>query len=314
MVIPTHNRADLLTGAISSVLRSPLISSPRVIIVVGDNCTDRSSDVVAEYGATYLPVRYGDPAPTRNAGLAVCTTPYVSFLDDDDAWLPGNMEPQLSALEAEPSAAFAYSKARAATEDLEPRFDIQPGPEDLIHGVAPTRLYFAFPLLGVVLFRRSAVVDAGGFDPNVPFYADADILMRIGARNPIVGVDSVGMLHRVRTPSKARSDYYWWGRNFIGWWPKELGIGWRDYARHVFHGKGLWSFRFCEDFFACASQNERRDAMLCMARALRISLPHTLLRNPLFWLGIRQLLGAPVSDRVWWDGPESPALQPPSPS
>jgi glycosyltransferase involved in cell wall biosynthesis len=312
VVIPTHNRANLLSGAISSVLGSPLISSPRQIIVVGDNCSDRTSDVAAESGTTYLPVQYANPARARNAGLALCTTPYVSFLDDDDAWLPGNMEPQLSALQTEPSAAFAYSKARAVTEDLEPRYDIEPGPVNLIHGVAPEQLYFAFPLLGVVLFRRWAVAEAGGFDSNVRFAEDAEILMRIGSRHPIVGIDSVGMLHRVRTPSKARSDYYWRGRNFIHWWPRELGIGWRDYIRHVFHAKGLWSFRFCEDFFACASQHRRREAMLCMVRALRISPAHTLLRNPLFWLSIRQLLGATVSARVWWDRPGSPVLQPPS--
>jgi glycosyltransferase involved in cell wall biosynthesis len=311
VVIPTHNRADLLAGAISSILASALISSPRQIIVVGDNCSDRTSDVAAEFGTTYLSVQYGDPAPTRNAGLAICTAPYVTFLDDDDAWLPGNMEPQLRALETEPSAAFAYSKTRLATEHMEPRYDVPDGPVHLIDGIAPERLYFAFPVLGVVLFRRTAVVDVGGFDAKVPFYADGDILMRIGARHRIIGVDSVGMLHRVRTPSKARCDYYWWGRTFISWWPRELGIGRRDYMRHVFKGKALWTYRFCEDFFACASRHQRRDAMLCMARALRISAPHALLRNPLFWLSIKLLLGAPLTDRVWWDGPSSPALQPP---
>jgi glycosyltransferase involved in cell wall biosynthesis len=289
-----------------------LISSPRQIIVVADSCSDRTSEVAALYGTTYIAVDYGDPAPTRNAGLAACTTPYVSFLDDDDAWLPGNLEPQLRALQAEPSVAFAYGKARLTTERLEPRYDVAPGPVDLIHGMTPERLYFAFPVLGVVLFRRSVVVEVGGFDHAVPFYADADILLRIGARYPIVGLDSVGMLHRVRTPSKERSDYYWWGRGFIGWRPKELGIGWRHYMQHVFHEKGLWAFRFCEDFFACAGQHDRRNAILCMTRALRISPAHTLLRNPLFWLGFRELLGAPVSDRVWWDGPESPSLQPPT--
>lgn len=305
VVIPTHNRAALLAGAISSVLRSPLISSPSQVIVVADDCTDGTSDVAAEYGTRYLRVNYRNTAATRNAGLAVCTTPYVSFLDDDDAWLPGNIEPQLSALQSEPTAAFAYAKARLATEDLEPRYDVRPGPLDLIHGVAPERLYFAFPLLGVVLFRRSALLEARGFDPKVTFYEDGDLLLRIGARHPIVGLDTVGMLHRVRTPSKTRSDYYWWGRNFIRWWPWGLGIGWRDYLRHEFHARGLYSFRFCEDFFACASQHKRTEAMLCMARALRISPPHTLLRNHLFWYGLKQLVGVRVSVRVWWDRSEA---------
>jgi glycosyltransferase involved in cell wall biosynthesis len=305
VVIPTHNRADLLSGAIASVLRSPLISSPGQVIVVADDCSDGTAEVAAEYGTTYLPVEYRQTAASRNAGLAVSTTPYVTFLDDDDAWLPGNMEPQLSALEADPSAAFAYGKACWASEDLEPLDHLAPGPVDLIQGVSPERLYFSFPQLGVVLFRRSTLVEVGGFDTNVEFFADGDILLRIGASHPIVGIDSVGMLHRIRTPSKARSDYYWWGRGFVSWWPKECGIGWRDYARHASFARGHYALRFCEDFFACAALHHRREAMLCMVRALRMSPPHTLLRNPLFWSALRQVLGAPVSTRVWWDRSEA---------
>jgi glycosyltransferase involved in cell wall biosynthesis len=307
VVIPTHNRAGLLRGAIASVLRSPLISSPRQIIVVADDCSDGTGEVAAEYGTTYLRVGYQNASATRNAGLRVSTTPYVNFLDDDDAWLPGNMEPQLSALEAEPNAAFAYGKACWASEDLEPLGHLPPGPVDLIHGVAPERLYRSHPQLGVVLFRRSALEEVGGFDSNITFAEDADLLLRIGARHPIVGIDSIGMLHRIRTPSKVRSDYYWKGRIFVNWWPKELGIGWSDYVRHVIHARGHFAFRFCEDFYSCATQDQRRDALLCMARALRMSLPHSLLRNPLFWCGLRELFGASVSEQVWWDRSGVPA-------
>jgi glycosyltransferase involved in cell wall biosynthesis len=307
VVIPTRNRAGLLPGAISSVLRSPLISSPSQIIVVADDCSEETSEVAAEYGTTYLRVGYRNAGASRNAGWRISATPYVSFLDDDDVWLPGNMEPQLTALEAEPNAAFAYSKARLASEDMEPLVQFPPGPEDLIHGLAPQRLFFSFPQLGVVLFRRWALMEVGGFDSNMTFAEDGDLLLRIGARHPIVGIDSVGMLHRVRTPSRTRSDYYWSGRTFIRWWPKELGIGWSDYMRHGMHTRGVFAFRFCEDFFSCARQHQRHEAMLCMVRALRISPPHTLLRNPLFWSGLRHLLGAPVSERVWWDRSGLPA-------
>lgn len=307
VVIPTHNRAGLLRGAISSVLRSPLISSPSQIIVVADNCSDGTSDVAAEYGTTYVPVGYGNASATRNAGLRASKTPYVSFLDDDDAWLPGNMEPQLSALQAEPNAAFAYCKAQCASQYLEPIGQLPPGPVDLVRGLAPERLYGHFPQVGVVLFRRGALVEVGGFDESMTFAEDGELLLRVAARHPIIGIDKTGMLHRLKTPSRARNEYYWSGRTYISWWPKELGVGRSEYVRHMLHNRGLFAFRFCEDSFACATQHLRRDALLCMARALWISPPHTLLRNPLFWYAFRELVGAPVSVPVWWDRVGAPA-------
>ena len=50
LIIPTHNRAAQMEVAVRSVLESPLISSPRQVIVVPDDSHDHTPDVVRRLG------------------------------------------------------------------------------------------------------------------------------------------------------------------------------------------------------------------------------------------------------------------------
>ena len=164
VVITTHNRAGRLRQAIESVLPSPLITSPEQVIVVDDDSRDDTEKVVRHFGLQYVRIDRHNISHCRNAGFSLTETPYVAFLDDDDVWLPGNMEAHLAALESHPGAAFAYGIAQCATEDLEPlpfRFPAPPLPS----GLVPDQFHLRYPQIGVVLFRQEAVAAVGGSDP-----------------------------------------------------------------------------------------------------------------------------------------------------
>ena len=236
VVITTRNRAGLLRQAIESVLPSPLITSPEQIIVVDDDSQDETEEVARKFGATYVRHARHNIGYGRNAGLADAHTPYVAFLDDDDVWLPGNMEAHLAALEAHPNAAFAYGIAQCATEELEPilepipvRFPKPPLPS----GLVPNELHKGYPQLGVGLFRQDAVASVGGSDPHIQYFQDADLMLRIAGHHEIVGVEVVGMLYRQRPPSKARSDYHWdrARREVLRWRPRHVGVSWTTAAK-----------------------------------------------------------------------------------
>jgi glycosyltransferase involved in cell wall biosynthesis len=269
--------------AIASVLASPLINDPRQIVVVDDDSTDTTSLVAREFNTEYIRVRCHGPSGSRNAGLTLTTTPYVAFLDDDDAWVNGALEGQLEALDHEPDAAFAYGVSQAATEEMQPLDATWPG-VPLPSGRVPEQLYLAPPQIGSVVFRRDVLVEAGGFDPRISFGEDADLLVRLAAHHRVVGVDSVSILQRQRSPSRARADYYWKGRSIVHWRPRHAGVGWRAFARFDSQSRGVFASRFCEDAAWCAGRGDRRDALVCLSRALWISPPHTLLRlYPIFW-------------------------------
>jgi glycosyltransferase involved in cell wall biosynthesis len=278
VIIPTHDRAGMLRQAIESVLASPLVVSPQQVVVVDDDSHDQTSEVVRQCGVRYLRTACHSAGGSRNAGLALVQTPYVAFLDDDDVWLPGNMEAQLAALEANPNAGFAYGMIQFVTEDLQPLAGPFPSPP-LPSGLAPEKLHLSYPQLGVVLFQREALAEVGGFDLRIRYFEDADLMLRIAARHEIVGLEVLGVLYRDRPPSKARSDYFWGEarREVTYWSPKHLShvsIGWTTAAKFRFRTKGLFCWRFCQDAAACIAVGNRQDALVCLSRALRVSPAH----------------------------------------
>ena len=105
VIVPTHDRADLLPRAVSSVLDQTYTDFE--IIVVDDASTDETRDVIA--GFTDPRIRSirreqsGGTSAARNAGISVARGEYMAFLDDDDEWLPYALENLLSILEATPS-------------------------------------------------------------------------------------------------------------------------------------------------------------------------------------------------------------------
>lgn len=106
VVIPTHNRPELMKAAVESVLRqdADVIGE---IIVVFDACAVEVPDVQTPAGWSVRGIanaRTRGLAGGRNTGIAAATGRYVAFLDDDDEWLPGKLRAQLERFEQAPDA------------------------------------------------------------------------------------------------------------------------------------------------------------------------------------------------------------------
>lgn len=90
VVIPTHGRAELLNEAIQSVLRQTVSDFECVVVDDGSpqapSVPDDPRIRVVRREAT------GGPAAARNTGLGAARGRYVTFLDDDDLWLPHRLE------------------------------------------------------------------------------------------------------------------------------------------------------------------------------------------------------------------------------
>ena len=87
-IITTHNRAELLTRAIESVLGQTY--QEMEVIVVDDASTDNTSDVCAKYPIKYIYIPEAESQGgnyARNLGIRAAKGEYCAFLDDDDYWL-----------------------------------------------------------------------------------------------------------------------------------------------------------------------------------------------------------------------------------
>jgi glycosyltransferase involved in cell wall biosynthesis len=97
VVIPTRNRVHLVCEAIESALKQR--PGQVEVIVVDDASTDNTASTLTRiYGSRInllsLPERRGVGA-ARNAGVRLATGELLSFLDDDDLWLPGKLDAEL---------------------------------------------------------------------------------------------------------------------------------------------------------------------------------------------------------------------------
>jgi len=126
VVIPTCNRANLISRAIESVL--PQTESDDELIVVDDGSIDNTAQIVASYGDRIRYVRTGNrgAGAARNRGVREATRPFVAFLDSDDEWMPWHNQVLRSFMAARPDLLFCFTNYAARYSDgSERRFSLE---------------------------------------------------------------------------------------------------------------------------------------------------------------------------------------------
>jgi len=97
VIIPTYNRAHLVSRAIQSVLNQTYQDFE--IIVVDDTSADNTEEVIKSFNDPRIRYmrheqnRGGSAA--RNTGIKATKGEYIAFLDSDDEWLPEKLGRQL---------------------------------------------------------------------------------------------------------------------------------------------------------------------------------------------------------------------------
>ena len=198
IIIPTHDRPTLLPRAVESARRA---GANVEIVVVDDGSTDETSAVCASFrDIVYvrLEERHG-VGYARAAGIAASSGTTISFLDDDDARLPGSIDRQLEILEAAPDAALVYGQVYRATQSLAidgrrlfPRFC--PGGDVFWMLIGSNFI----PSCSVVA-RRDAIESVGGLSHEATPADDWDLWLRITERYPIAVLPEPVAIYRQPT-------------------------------------------------------------------------------------------------------------------
>jgi glycosyltransferase involved in cell wall biosynthesis len=179
VLIPTHNRADVLPFAIRSVLAQTLEDFE--LFVVGDGCTDATAEVVADFDDTRI--RWFDfpKAPyfgyaNRNRALREARGERVAYLGHDDLWLPDHLE-LLAARFRDPEIEFAYSRLLFVYPDG----TIRPLLMNLEDPALLARVLKGAEVFGpsCVLHRRDCLERYGYWREDLPEGADSELWARI---------------------------------------------------------------------------------------------------------------------------------------
>jgi glycosyltransferase involved in cell wall biosynthesis len=98
VMMPARDAASYIAEAIESVLGQG--EAALEVVVVDDGSTDGTAEVAESFGAPVRVTRQEalGEAAARNACLRMARGSVFAFLDADDIWPPGRLEPQLKAL------------------------------------------------------------------------------------------------------------------------------------------------------------------------------------------------------------------------
>jgi hypothetical protein len=203
VIIPTFDRPHLLGRAVESARHA---GTNVEIIVVDDASTDETSSVCKKLsGIKYVRLdRNQGVAGARNVGILASSGKYVAFLDDDDLRLPGSIDVQVKALEAEPDAGFVCGAMVMADQHYQPTGEVLL-PSQSSGDVFWELLELDFPVMPLsTLIRKECLLRVGLLNPRLGGIDDWDIFVRIAELYPVLVINEPIGLYRQPTPSSAQ--------------------------------------------------------------------------------------------------------------
>lgn len=159
VVIPTHNRAELVPHTIAAALAQTY--QPLEVIVVDDGSTDATAERIgAGFGARVTLLRQPNSGVerARQHGLQASRGAFVTFLDDDDLMHPDKIARQMAVFSARPDLGVvncAYDFIDQDGRFLEFSGRLPEG------DVRPQLLWGCFPWSGGPLVRRECLSHIG---------------------------------------------------------------------------------------------------------------------------------------------------------
>jgi glycosyltransferase involved in cell wall biosynthesis len=182
VIIPTHNRSNLLREAIESVAAQTV--GDFEVIVVDDGSTEAIAAAITDHPVRPKVIRQSrqGPAAARNRGIREATADLVAFLDSDDLWHPAKLERFLSAIDADPDTRIFYGPMRPISANG----SAVPGRTKPCYPGRITEKLFcsSFVHAPTVVCRKDLLLEVGGFNQTLPVCEDYDLWLRISVNEP----------------------------------------------------------------------------------------------------------------------------------
>lgn len=180
VVIPTYNRANLVSRAIQSVLNQTYQDFE--IIVVDDASKDDTKIVVNNFNDDRIiyvqhEINKGGGA-SRNTGIKKAQGDYIGFLDDDDEWLPEKLEKQIIKFQhSSEKVGLVYSGFFYVLEKNDKIMsEVYPSLSGNVYVELLKGCILGSP---TPLIKKSSFQKAGLFDEELPSCQDWDMWIRI---------------------------------------------------------------------------------------------------------------------------------------
>lgn len=207
VIIPAYNSAAFITDAVRSILDQ---SQPvNEIVIVDDGSTDATQTVVESLSGPIIYIKQPNQGPStaRNTGIDAAKNDWIAFLDADDQWTPNKIERQLNVLQNYPELVLIAGDMaeidnddHILTESVLDKHHLLRKFQELENRPIPNALAELvtknFIPTGTVLVKKSALLEAGCFNPSIRFGEDLECWSKIAAKHPIACMSDILMLRR----------------------------------------------------------------------------------------------------------------------
>ncbi len=205
LIIPCYNGESFVRQALDCALGQ---TWPNVeVVVVDDGSTDRSAEILREYGdriRVVSQVNSGLPA-ARNSGIRSSRGEFLCFLDADDYLSPEFAEVMASALVLS-GAAVAYcgwqnigAQGRSNEPYVPPDYEATDKLESFLRSASPWPVHAA-------MVRADVLRETGGFNESLPTCEDYEFWLRVALTRPLVRVPLVMAFYRHHGQAQMSSD------------------------------------------------------------------------------------------------------------
>jgi glycosyltransferase involved in cell wall biosynthesis len=196
VILPVHNRADVLAHAIQSVLDQEL--GDFELIVVDDGSTDESAKIAESFGDERVRLirlernRGGNVA--RNEGIRAAKSPLIAFLDSDDRYLPNKLAWVVDEFQRRPKLDLlvdSFIKVQppgSRKAEVVRRNPVIEDREQFRTALFTRQLWKATPSITV---KREIALEAGLFDETLRRLQDFDFLIRVSELANCASTDQV---------------------------------------------------------------------------------------------------------------------------
>jgi glycosyltransferase involved in cell wall biosynthesis len=195
VILPNYNHAKYLPACLDSLIKQT--RQPDEIVILDDASTDNSLQIIEDYGRRYPVIRIDRAEKNRgavgniNTGVGLARGEYLYFCAADDIVLPDLFEKSLGLLEQHPEAGLCFSDPASFTEDEKGKRTVNSN----AMGLSPVPTYFSPDELvrlsrrrrvlisGMSIFKRSTVIEAGCFLPQLKWHCDFFLNFTIAFRH-----------------------------------------------------------------------------------------------------------------------------------
>lgn len=186
IIMPVYNSEAYLQDAIDSILDQTYTNIE--LLLLDDGSTDQSIEIIQKsvlrdrrIRALYLDHR--GLVPTLNHGIAEAKADIVARMDSDDIALPDRIEQQVQYLLRHPQIVAVGTSIQIYVQNqgLMPGSTTPPSAPEAVLRELPKGCCIAHP---TVMFKRQAILDAGGYKETYMPAEDYELWLRLLARHP----------------------------------------------------------------------------------------------------------------------------------